>query len=162
MLKGEPHDVYSDNRSDSLENILKALSARYGNIQTISDHLTALENIRRAPNESIGSVMQRVSTLLDHTKLLNPKEDRETCFRIEMKNYLLRLCSAKAKQSIQSAIAKNAKWGYHMEYKQLLDIAKDIESTETSPSFSAEYSVNTISVQDRKSDRMRKMNQIKG
>ena len=66
-LHNEPHDVYSENSEKSLETILKILVTRFGNIETISDHLKSLENIKRGPQESLASVMQRVSVLLDKT-----------------------------------------------------------------------------------------------
>ena len=143
LLNGQPYQVFYDNQDKNLDEVVKALSDRFGMIQTQADKLHLLETIKRAENESLASVMQRVSTLIDQTNSSYPENQRETRRSLMMSNYLLQLCSKKARDACSFQRSKMERSGIILEYEQLFQICQDVENTQGVAEATADYFSHT-------------------
>ena len=144
LLNGEPYQVFFDNEDKTLDEVVKALSDRFGALQTQADKLNLLETIKRAENESLASAMQRVSTLVDQTKYSYPETQRDTRRTLMMTNYLLNLCSKKAREACVFERSKMERRGIFLEYEQLFQLCQDIEIN--TPGSTAEYFSHTAGI----------------
>ena len=133
LLQGPAYDTYNDNREKSLKDILQILIDRFGNMLTIPDKLKLLDNMSRNHMEKLSSVMARCSRLLDATKYTIEPEHRDSRYEIEMKNNLMRLCSPRAKQAIIAKRAVASRAGYNLSYKDIFNLANDVEREEIDP-----------------------------
>ena len=136
-LFGEPHRVFFDNKDKSLKEMLQILVDRFGAIHTIADKLKALENISRLEGEKIQATMNRCNILVDATKYLVPENEREMRQNVLMTQNLLKLVKPGAKNAIVAHRASAARAGYNLSYKELLNIAIDVERMESGNEYSA-------------------------
>ena len=130
LLNGPAHETFIDNRQKDLSIILQCLLDRHGSVETMSDKINCLDNIKRAKNEKLSSLMARISSLVDATNLLVKEDQRDPRKEIIMTEKLINLCSERAKQAILRERAKAARSGYILSYKNLYSIAADIENSE--------------------------------
>ena len=126
-LHGPAYQVFHDNKSKPLHKIVQILIDRFGDIQTIEDNLQSLRTISRFPTEKLSSVMRRVSALIDKTKHIVDQKEQDMRYELLMKEYLMKLCSLKARKRIITENDKAARAGYILNYKNLYALASDIE-----------------------------------
>ena len=148
VLQSNPYTVYFENRDKTLTEILSILIARFAHVLNISDHDKILKSLKREPKEKLASVMSRCSILLDKTKYLNPPDEREARHKIYMVDYLLKLCSSKAKFILEAKRTAASRSGYNLTYQNMLQMAEDIERSEIDPETTA--SLYTFSMRDER------------
>ena len=153
-LLGEPYNVFKAKEKESLRHILQALTDRFGNIQTLDDKILSLEALKRATNESLASVMQRVSILIDQTNLICDPKDRDTRYKLKMMDYLIKMCSKKALNAIQDSRRKHNNAGYVFGYSQAFEIARHVEKSENAPWQTCNaYVSNSLSLDNNSSNK---------
>ena len=128
LLNGPAHSTYVDHKDKGLTVIVQALIDRYGSLLTIEDKLRELDDITRKPSEKLQSIMARISSLIDSTQYFYDPSERESRRKLVLFDKLLNVVEPSIKNKLISERVKAARCGYILDYKQLFNLAKDLEN----------------------------------
>ena len=128
LLNGPAYETYVDNRQKSLKELLQVLIDRYGSLLTIEDKFRELDDIIRKPSEKLQSIMARISSLVDSTQYFYDPSERESRRKLVLLDKLLHVVEPSIKNKLISERVKAARCGYILDYKQLFNLAKDLEN----------------------------------
>jgi len=127
MLHSEAFKIFHAKKNESLEVILKCLTARYGPLKSVEDYVLELDNFSRHKNENIESCIIRLEILLDKTETSVPVEERKTRKELLMNKHIMAIAHEKAKEVVVEQKSIALKQGIILSNEDIFEIIKTKE-----------------------------------
>ena len=158
LLRHEAFDTFYESRHETFETIVSVLFNRFSQPKSLFQHLNKLKHLQRGKDESILSVMHKVSVLLDLTAPMFPKEQQEPRKTYFLTEYLFKFASSDAKKAMREKQVKQSRLGLISNYSDLLDTCVFAEEDSSNNFFENAHSAYTsflATPAERSRDRIR-------